>query len=154
MPAYDSADGPPLTVTRISVPPIVVEGFDLVVPESPIGEVGVVLDARMIPVRVVALSFPAITAGKELVTREGIYLGHAVKETTDTANAAIDFYDGRDDTGQLVDTVNLIQNESARDWYGLPGVVITNGVFVNVTTGTVSGVVWFGVPPERPGEGR
>lgn len=91
------------------------------------------------PLHQVHLQVPA-TAGfsGRLYTGNGRIVYRAVKESTGAALAEVDLYDGSNATGILIEPVTLIANESARDWFMPGGVEFDNGLFVNVTSGTVS----------------
>lgn len=79
--------------------------------------------------------------------------GFAVKNTSSSATAEVDFYDGQGSGGILIAGVTLAANESAREWWNRPGVTATNGVAVVWVSGSVSGSIFvlypYGVDPDE-----
>lgn len=65
-----------------------------------------------------------------------VYLGYSLVNADDETLATIIIYNGSDNTGPILDVVNLAGNESAREWYD-PGIV-TSGIFVEVTAGAIT----------------
>lgn len=139
---YDDADQFGITEVRMS--PVVVDGFDVIIPKAPIGQAAIAVHSRLLVAEIVSIPFIGLTTSRQLVNVSGVYLGHSLKEATGTAAAAIDLYDGTDTTGILLNPVTLLDNESTRDWYPLPGIVVTSGIWADVTSGEVTGVVYFG----------
>lgn len=86
----------------------------------------------------------SIPTGRSGVVLGGplLLFGWSLRESTGTAPAQLDVYDGADATGQLVATITLIANESTRDYPSMPGVLCRRGLFVNAVAGSVAGVLW------------
>lgn len=138
-------NGEAVSVTRVSVPNIVIDGFDVIVPEAPLGEFAVALHSKLLVSRMVKVPFVGVTADRQLTTFGGTYMGHSVKEPTDAAGASVELYDGTGVSGQLFLPLTLVANESTRDWYPLPGIPIDSGIFLHVINGEVSGCIYLGV---------
>lgn len=92
-------------------------------------------------------AFPATTTGIILIQGRGVLTGWAVKETTGAAPAVLNVWDGTDNRGLLLAPVNLASNESNREWFSDWGVAFSRGLFVEVTSGSVSGALWI-IPQE------
>ena len=68
--------------------------------------------------------------------------GFGFNETTGSATAEVDLYDGEGSGGQLICKVLLAANESAREWWSGDGIGCEHGVAVVWVSGSVSGSVW------------
>lgn len=89
-------------------------------------------------VRPVALS----GSSQAILGAAGLYHGFSVEETAG-ATARIRVYDNTSAAGTRVETITLSPNESAREYYGT-GIAVTNGVYVEIVSGTVAGSVRVG----------
>lgn len=138
-----------VSVTKIALPNIVIDGFEVVVPAAPLGEFGVILHPKALLGEIVVVPFVNLTGAHQLVNVGGAYLGHSVKESTGNAAAEIDLYDGTGSGGILLCPITLNANESIRDWFPLPGVTVTGGLWADVTAGEVSGAVYFATLAEN-----
>lgn len=67
------------------------------------------------------------------------YHGISVAETSGSATAQVKVFSGTDNTGDLIEIVNLAANESAREW-NHEGVG-ADGIYVEVTSGAVEGAL-------------
>jgi hypothetical protein len=95
-----------------------------------------------------AISVP-VTGSQRVEGGDAIIMGWGLLETTGAAAAVVEIYDGFDATAQLVVAVALTAGQSTRDWLGPNGILVTEGIFVNVISGTVRGTVWARL--RRPG---
>jgi hypothetical protein len=84
----------------------------------------------------------ATTVGGQFITRECRLYGWAFEETTGSAPAKCDLYDGTTTGGQTIVPITLLANESTRDIWGKPGIVVGNGIFLNVLSGSVRATVY------------
>lgn len=74
-----------------------------------------------------------------VVARRAIYLGFSLRETAGST-ATLRVYDNASAaSGTIIDSIQLSANESAREWYGPDGILVTNGIYVDVVSGTVEG---------------
>jgi hypothetical protein len=90
-----------------------------------------------------SLIVPATTmAGTMLVSGRGILTGFGVRENTDGANADADIIDGTRSSGNPLIPITLDPHESWFQWFGLNGPVFQNGLFFNVTSGTIRGTMF------------
>jgi hypothetical protein len=83
--------------------------------------------------------------------------GFGVKNTSGSATAEVDIYDGEGSGGQLICAVTLAANESTREWWSGDGISIEHGVAVVWVSGSVSGSIWvlypYDVDPDDTGLG-
>lgn len=73
------------------------------------------------------------------------YRGFSIKETTGTTVAAIVVWDSTATlgaTGKILDEVNFLANESARELYDPPKQALI-GVYVQIVGGAVAGSIFF-----------
>lgn len=86
---------------------------------------------------------PLTGASQLLVNGAGLWVGHAIEETTGLAAARCVIGDGSlAAVSNLLAPVTLAANESRLDMLGPFGVAFYRGVVVQATVGTVSGAVW------------
>jgi len=73
------------------------------------------------------------------------YRGFSVRETTGTAAAVIRLYDNAStNSGTILEEIGLAPGESAREFYGDGGVKVSNGIYCDIVSGTVTGSVRTG----------
>lgn len=89
------------------------------------------------------LPFAATSADVTLYTGAAVLLGWALVETTGTASAALDIRDGTGTAGQSVVPVTLAANESTRDYPPGNGIAIQFGLFIDMTSGSARGTLWY-----------
>lgn len=94
----------------------------------------------MVPARAVALT----GADQTVKTTACVYRGFSVRETSGVAAAVVRIHDGTDNTGVVLDTVQLAANESRAEWYPDGGIWATLGLHVDVVSGAVEGSVRIG----------
>ena len=97
------------------------------------------------PYRPVATAVPAVNA--QLIGGACIVGGWSFVETSGSASASFELYDGSSNGGNLITSVTLASNESTRDLIGGHGIMVRNGVWIQVLTGTAKGAVWV-IPVE------
>lgn len=68
------------------------------------------------------------------------YLGFSIRETTGLAGAVVEIFDGLDSGGKLIESIAISSGGSVREYYP-NGVILEDGLFVNVVSGTVRGSV-------------
>lgn len=85
-------------------------------------------------------SFPLSGASQALSTTNRVYFGFSVRETNN-AIATIRIRAGGVITGDILDTIQLNPNESAREWYGPQGIQAHGGLYVEKVAGTYEGSV-------------
>lgn len=88
-----------------------------------------------------SLSFAA-TGSQRLAQGRLLLMGWHFLETSGSAAATLELYDGMDTTSQLVLVVSLSASQSTRDWLAGDGILCGEGVYLNVISGTVRGGVW------------
>ena len=80
--------------------------------------------------------------GGILAPGDGHLAGFNLRETTGAGSALVKFHDGYDANAPLIASASLAPNESVRDWY-LPGSIpFRYGLFVNIASGAVEGIVY------------
>lgn len=81
-----------------------------------------------------------------IIINAGVHavLGWAVCETSGTANAQCRIHDGNSANGEVFARINLLPNESVRDWYIPRGIrCFTGRLFLEMISGSVEGVVYW-----------
>lgn len=75
---------------------------------------------------------------------EGPYKFHgmSVRETSGTTPAVFRLKDGTTNSGGLFDTVSLAAGESLREWYAPIGKNVTTGIYYELVSGAVEGVIF------------
>ena len=66
-----------------------------------------------------------------------LLFGWAAAETTGAAPASLNLRDGGDTNSTKIAPINLLASESTRDWLGTPGLWCRQGVFADITAGSV-----------------
>lgn len=87
--------------------------------------------------------FASTGSNKTLVAFGTSMLGWSLTNTSSSVAATINVLDGADTTGELVFPITLAANESIRDWFGPNGIWFNVGITVQVTSGNVSGTVFY-----------
>lgn len=78
--------------------------------------------------------------------------GWALKESTGSASAELDIYNGGGTNGQLVAPIALNAGQSTREYWGPEGIRMPAGMFQNATSGTAIGSVFVCDCSSHPGE--
>lgn len=107
----------------------------------------------MLPPAIGLVVGPATTADVLLITGRALLKGFSLRETTGTATAAVTIHDGIADNNNFLAVIDLNASESVRDWFTGRGVLVDRGIFVEVLSGTVEGVVYV-IPGEMIPENR
>ncbi len=82
----------------------------------------------------------AITGDESVTLAPANYYGFSLRETSGSAAATVRIYDGDTAAGALLDTIQLVAGESAREFYP-GGVRAQEGIYVDVVSGAVEGSV-------------
>lgn len=102
------------------------------------------------------LTIPTLTGGLQVKTGGGVIVGQIMVETTGSAGAAYDLYDGNGTGGQAIGPWTLLASQSFDNTYTLYGLPFFNGLYMNVTSGSVRGSVLIGTltpyPPPEPSD--
>lgn len=98
---------------------------------------------------VLARTIPIATTTTDLTVIGGasVLFGWTWIETTGSAVANVELYDGSGTNGALIVPVALNSGESTRDLWGHPGLGVQTGLFLHVVSGSVKGSLWI-VPGE------
>jgi hypothetical protein len=91
-------------------------------------------------------TLPVALTGSDQAVRasSAYYRGFTIRETTGGATAVVRIYDNASAaSGTILDEISLVAGESAREFYP-GGIWATNGVYVDVVSGTVTGSVRVG----------
>ena len=89
--------------------------------------------ARTIPTANPAVSFQIDNTG-------GRVKRLSLRETTGSASAILDIYDGTGTGGVLIDTISLTAGQSTRDYYRGWEYPFDGGLYLNVVSGSFKGV--------------
>lgn len=84
-----------------------------------------------------------LTTSKKLVNAKGYVTGWSARETTGSAGAVVQLFDGVDSSGTKFAEQGLPNGTGTPVPLGDIGLYMEQGVFVNVLTGSVDVVVWF-----------
>lgn len=88
-----------------------------------------------------------LTNNGRVTTGGGLLAGYAFRETSGTAGAVIRILDGSEPAnGNLLVPISLSAGESTRDWYLPSAIGYINGIYVQVVSGAVEGVVFLAPP--------
>jgi hypothetical protein len=82
-------------------------------------------------------------AGQARLAFAVILLGWSATETTGSATASVNIYDGTDSSGVILLPIRLASGESAEAWYGPGGIRFRNGVYINVASGAAQGALFY-----------
>lgn len=79
-------------------------------------------------------------------------LGWAFRETSGSAGAVFDIYDGAAGSGPgVLVPIDLNSGQSTRDWFSIHPMPFYSGITIANLTGAVTGVVWVSVTdPDEP----
>jgi hypothetical protein len=83
------------------------------------------------------------TTSRQIVSGACVIVGWSFVEPTNAAPAAFELWDGTSAAGDIITTITLVTNESTRDLVGVQGLLVENGVYLSVLSGTVRGSLWF-----------
>lgn len=88
------------------------------------------------------ITITAVSGFQQLFGRPCQVVGWSTRETTGTAVAGFDLYDGPSTAAQLLATVQLAAGQSSMQWFGRPGPRSVVELNVNVRAGALAGVVY------------
>lgn len=91
--------------------------------------------------RVRVLHFTGVTADKAAIGMGGKLMGYTMRETTGSAGAVIELFDGGSTGGQSFLAQGLGNGNSNTVWFGDVGLDIESGIFMHNITGTAD--VWL-----------
>lgn len=94
------------------------------------------------PTRVVGNYRPISPFGGIVSPGDGLIAGFNLHETTGTDRAYVRIHDGRDTSAPIMLHISLAPGESTRDWYFPGGLKFKMGLYVEVVTGAIEGVVY------------
>lgn len=72
-----------------------------------------------------------------------LLMGFSLKETTGTAIAELDLYNGTDTSGLDVYPITLAAGQSTADNFAPGGLLFPSGLFPSVVSGSVKGSLWI-----------
>lgn len=87
-------------------------------------------------------NFDLNATGKMMFNFSVVLFGWSIRNISTTTEALLDIYDGTDTSGVVVFPVNLAGNETNREFWNR-GVLMRNGVYVNVTAQEVKGSLFY-----------
>ena len=88
------------------------------------------------------LNFPTTTASETLLNRAGILAGWSIYETTGSATATVDLYDGTGNGGVFMARISLGNGAVSTQAVGTIPLRFSNGLALVVVSGSVAGSVW------------
>lgn len=97
------------------------------------------------------ITVPLTLAGGSIDLYQGVarFCGWSLIEPTGAAAAVVELYDGMDTSAQLLAVINLPAGGAAPTGVSHDGVEVRSGMFLNVVTGQVRGVLWARLPVVR-----
>ena len=98
-----------------------------------------------------SVAIPTTTTDVQILGGMCLLMGWAFVETTGSAAATFDLYDGVGSGGQLVAPLSLSSGQSTRDLMTGSGIEIRGGLFLDMLTGSIKGAVWL-IPGVRFGD--
>jgi hypothetical protein len=90
------------------------------------------------------VTIPSVTGTMQVISGFGTVLGLVVEEPTGTNPVRFELWDGSDTGGEYMGAWTLLSGQSIDNTYTVFGLVFRNGLFLNVTTGSVKGVAYIG----------
>jgi hypothetical protein len=106
-----------------------------------VGELDVELSPP--PRAIHALPVTLSGAGVQLLELPVEFCGWSLRETTGSAGASVDFYTGSGTGGELIASTAPASGMSTSLSLNNHGVWARRGIYVNVVSGAVTGVVWY-----------
>jgi hypothetical protein len=82
-------------------------------------------------------------AGKLVCGFSARVMGWTIVETSGSAAATINIYDGADTTGEIALPIKIASAGSSTDWFGPNGVLFRNAVYVNLASGQAQGTIFY-----------
>ena len=92
--------------------------------------------------RIIGNYRPISPFGGRLIPGDGLIAGFNFHETSGTNPAFIKIHDGGDENAPTMLYISLAPGESTRDWYFPGGLKFRYGVYVEIVTGTIEGVMY------------
>ena len=94
------------------------------------------------PTRLVGNYRPISSYGGILIPGDGLIAGFNLHETTGASSAFVKIHDGQDTSAPVMLFISLGAGESTRDWYFPGGLKFKQGVYVEIVTGAIEGVMY------------
>ena len=93
--------------------------------------------------RTLVLNARALTTNAQLISMGGLLMGWCMRETTGSAGAVVELYDGQGTSAMLIGTQGLGNGTSGSALFSDLGVEVESGVYAHVVTGTADVIVYF-----------
>jgi hypothetical protein len=90
------------------------------------------------------VTVPTTTTSQQIVTYGGTLLAMVMEETTGTANARFELWDGVSTDGSYMGPWRLGAGQSFDNVYPEHGLRFVGGIFLNVTSGSIAGALQLG----------
>ena len=94
------------------------------------------------PVRIVGNYRQISPFGGILIPGAGLIAGFNLHETTGASTAYVKIHDGSDANAPVMLFISLAAGESSRDWYFPGGLKFKYGVYVEIVSGSIEGVMY------------
>lgn len=92
------------------------------------------------PVRSVPV--PATSTSRNIIKTAGALIGWSLRETTGSAAASVDIYDGNTNEGTKVASMAMASGGDDHIYMGPFGIPVRTGLYLDVVSGSVAGAVW------------
>lgn len=73
-----------------------------------------------------------------------VLYGWAIRETSGSATAQLDIYNGAQASGDDIISIALAAGQSTREWFGPQGLELQIGYYPNLVSGAITGSVFIG----------
>lgn len=90
------------------------------------------------------IDWPAGAVSVQLVSRRGVLLWYALRETTGAAAAAVRLRSGADATSTMIAPIALATGASDSQWIGGCGIPCDAGVYLEAVSGSTEGSILYG----------
>jgi hypothetical protein len=103
------------------------------------------------------VTIPTTTTHFDIINGFGTLMALVMEETTGMAGARFELWDGETTGGEYVGPWTLFEGQSFDNAYPPKGLIFRNGLYIDVTSGSVAGVAYIGtlVPwPQVYGSGE
>ena len=90
------------------------------------------------------IHIPTTTGTLQVITGQGVLLTQVIEETTGSAGARYELWDGLSTGGEYIGPWTLSASQSIDNNYSIYGIPFRHGLFLNVTAGSIAGVVLIG----------
>lgn len=89
------------------------------------------------------ISKRTVTADTQMVSQGGVLKGWCMRETTGSAGAVVELYDGTSTGGQFLACIGLGNGVSQPFAFAQDGITVESSIFAHIVTGSVDIILYF-----------